>query len=415
MSAKNSQRFATRAVHAGVKPNPETGAIAPDISMAANYACRFGEIGFSAEGTDLDKVTYAYARESHPNGRQLEERLASLEGGEDAVVFASGIGAISGLMLHLLDPGDHAVISDISYAGAAEFVRGILHRKGVDVTLADMSDPADVARAVRRGTKLVYAETPCNPILKLVDIAALANIAHKAGAQLAIDSTFATPAVTRPLELGADFVLHSLTKFICGHADALGGVTIGRADAIRTLRQEIGTHLGATISPFNAWLIMRGIETLPIRMEAYARSANTLARFLEMHPFVTWVRYPGLPSHPQFSLAQRQMANGSGMICFGVKDVSAFGSLLERELSIFKFAASLGNSRSLILYCDTADLQRTTFRLDDQLLARYRKIAGEGFFRLSIGLEDCEDLEADLGGALDAAGQAVGKAPATAG
>jgi canavanine-gamma-lyase len=348
-------------------------------------------------------VTYAYAREGHPNGRQLEQKLASLEGGEDAVVFASGIGAISGLMLHLLDPGDHAIISDISYAGAAEFVRGILRRKGVKVTLADMSETADIQRALRPRTKLIYAETPCNPILKLVDIPAVAQIAHSVGAKLAIDSTFASPALTRPLELGADFVVHSLTKFIGGHADALGGVAVGRKADIRALRNEIGTHLGATLSPFNAWLILRGIETLPIRMEAYARSARIVAIFLESHPFVTWVRYPDLVSHPQFLLAQRQMANGSGMICFGVKDIAAFGRTINRKLSIFKFAASLGNSRSLILYCGTADLQRTTFQLETRLLQRYRKIAGDGFFRLSIGLEDADDLCADLAGALDTA------------
>jgi cystathionine beta-lyase/cystathionine gamma-synthase len=402
MTSQRPQKFATRAVHAGIVPNPLTGAIAPDISVAANYACRFGEIGFSAEGTDESKVSYAYAREGHPNGRQLEAKLAALEGGEDAVVFASGIGAISGLMLHLLDPGDHAVISDISYAGAAEFVRGILRRKGVKATLADMSDASDVERAITPRTRLVYAETPCNPVLKLVDIPAVARIAHAAGARLAIDSTFASPAVTRPLDLGADFVVHSLTKFIGGHADALGGAVIGAKADMRALRNEIGTHLGATISPFNAWLILRGIETLPIRMEAYARSAKTVAGFLERHPLVSWVRYPDLPSHPQFLLAQRQMTNGSGMICFALEDNAALGAVLEKELSIFKYAASLGNSRSLILYCDTADLQRTTFQLPARLLQRYRKLAGDGFFRLSIGLEDADDLSADLAAALDA-------------
>lgn len=398
-------KLATRAVHAGVSPNPLTGAIAPDISLAANYACRFGEIGFSAEGTVLDKVTFAYAREWHPNGRQLEQKLASLDGGEDAVVFASGIAAITGLMLHLLAPGDHVVVSDISYAGTAEFVRGILRKQGVDVSLADMSDPDDVARkAARRPTRLIYAETPCNPILKLADIGALSGVARRVGAKLAIDSTFASPVITRPLELGADFVLHSLTKYIGGHGDALGGAVIGRKQDMTRLRQEIGTHLGATLSPFNAWLIMRGIETLPIRMAAYSASALAVAAFLERQPFVTQVRYPHLPSHPQFALAQRQMSLGSGMIVFAVRDAQALGAALDSSLRVFTYAASLGHSHSLILHCDTTDLQRTTFQLDDDLLSRYRALAGDGFFRLSIGLEDPEDLCADLERAFAAAG-----------
>ncbi|MGE0237086.1 MAG: PLP-dependent aspartate aminotransferase family protein [Parvibaculaceae bacterium] len=399
-----SDKLATLAVHAAVRPHPVTGAIAPDISMAANYAGRFGEIGFSAEGTDLDKVSFAYAREWHPNGRQLEEKLAALEGGEDAVVFASGVGAISGLLLHLLDPGDHVLVSDISYAGTAEFARGILERKGVVADFVDMSDLASVAAKVVPGkTRLIFAETPCNPVLKLADIAGLATIAKASGTRLAVDSTFASPVVTRPLALGADYVVHSLTKYIGGHGDALGGAVIGTRTAMTALRAEIGTHLGACISPVNAWLILRGIETLPIRMEAYSRSALTVARFLSEHPSVTRVRYPHLASHPQYDLARRQMALGSGMISFTVKDHERFGHALEGSLRIFKYAASFGHSHSLILHCDTRDLQRTTFKLDPAALQRYRDFAGDGFFRLSIGLEDAEDLCLDLKRALDAA------------
>lgn len=400
-----SDKMATLAVHAGIRPHPVTGAIAPDISMAANYASRFGEIGFSAEGTVLDKVTYAYAREWHPNGRQLEEKLAALDGGEDAAVFASGLGAISGLFFHLLNPGDHAVVSDVSYAGTAEFIRGILRKQGIIVDLVDMSDLAEVRRKIVPGkTRLIYAESPCNPVLRLADIAGLAEIARSAGAKLAIDSTFASPVITRPLAFGADYVLHSLTKYIGGHGDALGGAVIGAKTDITALRQEIGTHLGAAISPFNAWLILRGIETLPIRMAAYSSSALKIAEFLSAQPFVTQVRYPHLPSHPQYDLARRQMTMGSGMIAFTVKDQQKFGKTLEASLRIFKYAASLGHSHSLILHCDTKDLQRTTFQLDDEALGRYREFAGDGFFRLSIGLEDADDLCRDLERALDAAG-----------
>lgn len=395
--------FETRAVHAGHVPNPTTGAIAPDISISVNYACKWGEIGFSAEGTDEANSVLAYQREAHPNGQLLEARLASLEGGEDTVVFASGIGAISGLLIHLLGPGDHLLFSDISYAGAAEFVRNMLRSKGVEVTIADMADLQDVESKVQPNTKIIYAETPCNPTLKLADIEGLAKISKRNNAKLVVDSTFATPFVTRPLELGADFVIHSLTKYLNGHGDALGGAVIGSKADMAALRHEAGIHLGATLSPFSAWLILRGMETLPLRMAAYANTAEKLALFLESHPFVTAVRYPGLPSHPQHELCLKQMTNGSGMVAFAVKDADTFGKTFEDKFKLLKFATSLGQSQSLILYCDTEDLQRTTFQLDANQLESYKSFAGNGFFRLSVGLESVDDLIADLRGALDAA------------
>lgn len=398
--------FATRAVHAGVEADPLTGAIGPNIATSTNFAAAYGEVGFSAEGTNEDTVPFAYAREGHPNSDQLEARLAALDGGEAAVTFSSGIAAITGLILDRLSPGDHLVVSDVSYAGTAEFVRGFLRRKGIDVTLADMSDPDDVRRALRPETKLLHAETPCNPVLKLVDIAEIAGLAHDAGAELAVDSTFATPVVTRPLEHGADYVVHSLTKYYGGHGDALGGAVIGSEERMSALQHDVGVHLGATLSPFNCWLIMRGIETLPIRMRAYSEAATTVARYLEPHEGVEAIRYPGLESHPQHELAQRQMDLPSGMISFRVTDADRFGRGLADNLRIFQFAASLGLSRSLILYCDTDDLQRTTFQLDDEHLSRYREFAGDGFFRLSIGLEDPADLCRDLGSALSVLSEA---------
>jgi methionine-gamma-lyase len=271
-----------------------------------------------------------------------------------------------------------------------------------------MANPADVRAAIRPNTKLIYAETPCNPIMTLADIAALAEVAHQAGAVLVVDSTFASPAVTQPLTLGADFVVHSLTKYCAGHGDAMGGIVVGRdAAVIDQLRREIGTHLGAMLSPFNAWLIMRGLETLAVRMPAYAASATRVAEFLERHPFVTAVRYPGLPSHPQYALAKRQMATPSGMLAFTVRDAKAFGKVIDSTFNIITYAASLGESRTLLLYCDTADLQRTTFRLGEAAFARYRAFAGDGFFRMSVGLEDPIDICADLNAAFAAASEAL--------
>ncbi len=396
----NGMRFSTLAVHGGIQQDPVTGAIGPNIATSTNFGAEYGTVGFSAEGTVEEAVPFAYAREGHPNAAELEHKLALLEGAPEAVVFSSGIAAISGLILQLLGPGDHLLVSDVSYAGTAEFTRGFLRRKGVSVTVADMSDLDDVKAALRPGTRLVYAETPCNPVLKLVDIAELARLVHEHGAKLCIDGTFATPAVTRPLELGADYVVYSLTKYMGGHGDALGGAVLGDAEAMNALRREVGVHLGATLSAFNCWLILRGLETLPIRMAAYARGASQVARFLAGHPGVTWVRYPGLPSHPQYALAQRQMSSPSGMIAFDVVDHERFGRGLKDKLKLFYFAASLGLSRSLILDVNTADLQATTFQLDDEHLRRYRQWAGDAFFRLSIGLEDPDDLTADLDRAL---------------
>jgi len=392
--------FSTRAVHGGIQQDPVTGAIGPHIATSTNFAAEYGTIGFSAEGTVEEAVPFAYAREGHPNAAQLEEKLALLEGTSAAVVFSSGIAAISGLILQLLEPEDHLLVSDVSYAGTAEFTRGLLRRKGISVTFADMSDLDDVKAALRPNTRLVYAETPCNPVLKLVDIAALAQLVHGDGAELCIDGTFATPAVTRPLELGADYVVYSLTKYMGGHGDALGGAVLGEAAPMNRLRHEVGVHLGGTLSAFNCWLILRGLETLPIRMAAYARGASQVAQFLADHPMVTWVRYPGLRSHPHYALAQRQMISPSGMIAFDVVDHERFGRGLKDQLKIFHFAASLGLSRSLILDVSTADLQRTTFQLDEEHLRRYREWAGDAFFRLSIGLEDPDDLIADLERAL---------------
>jgi methionine-gamma-lyase len=249
-------------------------------------------------------------------------------------------------------------------------------------------------------TRLVYAETPVNPLLRLADIQAMAGIAHAAGAELAVDSTLATPIATRPLELGADYVLHSLTKYLGGHGDALGGAVIGGRERLAQLRHVGVIHGGGVLSPFNAWLILRGVATLPLRMAAHAESAGRVARFLEQHPRVTRVIYPGLPSHPQYELASRQMANFSGMLTFQVADGPAVARLLPERLEVFHYAVSLGHHRSLIFYLSTDELQNTSFRLDAEHLSRYRTLAGNGIFRVSIGLEDPDDLCDDLDRAL---------------
>ena len=242
----------------------------------------------------------------------------------------------------------------------------------------------------------MHAETPVNPILRLTDIRAVADIAHAAGAELVVDSTFATPIATRPIELGADYVLHSLTKYLGGHGDALGGIVVGSAERMARLRQDTGIHFGGTISPFNAWLIMRGMATLPIRMAAHAENARRVSEFLESHPKVSRVIYPGLPSHPQYDLAKRQMANFSGMVVFQTKDGVKSAHRMAEKLEIIHYAVSLGHHRSLIFYLITDDMLKNSFRLPGKQLASYREWAGDGIFRLSVGLEDADDLCRDL-------------------
>ncbi|RJX35909.1 MAG: PLP-dependent transferase [Desulfarculus sp.] len=388
----------TRAVHAGEEPDPCTGASAPNLVMSTTFVADPGA-SFSIEGFE-EGAGYIYSRWANPTVAQLERKLAELEGAPACLAFASGMAAISALFLHLLRPGDRLLISDVSYAGAAELAKGLLTELGVEVDRVDMSDLAAVARALSRPARLVYIETPCNPILRLTDIASVAGLAHAQGAVLAADSTFATPVATRPLELGADYVLHSLTKYLCGHGDAVGGALLGPREEMARVRKEMLVHVGGVLSPFNAWLILRGAATLPLRMQAHEQAALVLARFLEGHPQVRRVIYPGLDSHPQHALAARQMANFSGILTFQVADGPAAARVLAERLRVIHYAVSLGHHRSLIFYMHTDDLLASSFPLIPEQEAAYRAFAGEGLFRLSVGLEDPEDLMTDLDQAL---------------
>ncbi|MBB4196750.1 cystathionine gamma-synthase/methionine-gamma-lyase [Rhodoblastus sphagnicola] len=389
---------ATTAVHAGLsEPRPGEPVLNPLVPATSYYADP-DVIGFSA--SDLgDDAPHFYARWSHPSAAALEQRLARLDGGEAALTFASGMAAVSGLVLHKLQAGDHFIVSNVCYAGVAEFAR-TLPKYGIAVTAVDASDLVSVANAFRPETKLVHIETPANPILRLADIAAIAQLAHAAGAELSVDSTMATPIATKPLELGADFVVHSLTKYACGHGDALGGAVIGRRGAIEALRRDALIHLGAVLNPFAAWLISRGLETLPQRMAAHADNARAISTWLETAPGVTRVIYPGLPSHPQHELAQRQMKNFSGMLSFVINDGEAVARRLARKLKLVAYAVSLGKTRSLIFHIPTDDLLRTSFALEGRDAEAYRAWAGDGVFRLSAGIEDAGDIIADLEQAL---------------
>jgi len=277
-------------------------------------------------------------------------------------------------------------------------VRDSLPRWGIDISPVDTSDLEQVADAITPKTKMLWIETPANPIMRLSDIEALAELAHGRGVEdVVVDSTFATPMATRPLELGADFVVHSLTKYIGGHGDAMGGAVLGRAADLDALNLEAMVHYGGVLSPFNAWLILRGAATFPLRMKAHEETAMAVARFLEGHDAVTRVYYPGLPSHPQHDLARRQMRNFSGMLTFQTRDGGR--TVAERMidgLEVIHYAVSLGHHRSLIYWIPTEMLMQSTFRLTPEAETRYRDFAGDGVFRFSVGIEDPDDLCADL-------------------
>ncbi len=397
---KNSRAVGmkTAAVHAGHPPNPVTGASAPDLVMSTTFVIDPG-VAFSADEL-TDESPFVYTRWGNPTVRQLEEKLAVLEGTEDCVCFASGMAAITALFLYCLKSGDHVVMSDVTYAAASEMANDRWPHLGIEVTRVDTSDAENVHRALRPNTKLVYLESPANPLIRLTDVAAVTEMAHDAGALVAVDSTFSTPIGFRPADLGADFVVQSLTKYICGHGDAIGGSVAGNKDELVKLR-GLAIHVGGVLSPFNAWLILRGAATLPIRMVAHEEGAMAVARHLEQHPKVTRVIYPGLPSHPQYRLATRQLKNFSGMLTFQVADGPAAAKLLSERLQVVHYAVSLGHHRSLVCYLSTADLMRSSFHLTPEQEASYRTYAGDGLFRMSVGLEDAADLIADLDQALE--------------
>jgi cystathionine beta-lyase/cystathionine gamma-synthase len=400
MSSSRKKAFSTRSIHVGEPTEAGTQAVEPSLVLSTNFVFNPDEAGFSAETLD-EKTPNVYARWSTPTVRALEAKLADLEDGEDALSFASGMGAISALFLGTLRGGDHLVLSDVCYAGVAELARNTLPGFGIEVTTANFSDLDAVSAAIRPNTKLLWAETPCNPILRLTDIAAVAAIAHAAGARFGVDSTMATPVATKPLTLGADYVAHSLTKYLNGHGDALGGAIIGRKEAMGKLRQGALIHFGGALSPFNAWLIRRGLHTLEVRMKAHQENALRVASYLESHPAIRRVIYPGLPSHPQYALAQRQMTNTAGMLTFQTKEDGAeVARRFYRKLQDFTYAVSLGKQRSLLFYIPTADILQSSFSLQGAALASYREYAGDGIFRVSIGLEGAEDLCADLDQAL---------------
>lgn len=388
----NEYGFLTRAVHAGNDVDKDTGAIKRPITMANSYELPYdpSDLNWSSAGKTL------YTRNGGSNQQYLQEKLCILEGGEDCVALASGVSALSGIFFALLKSGDHVVFSNVTYIAVYRLLHELLPSKyGIETTITDTSDLEAVKAAVRPNTKLIHIETPANPTLKISDIEEIAKIAHNNGALLSVDNTFASPYNQRPLELGADLCVESLTKYINGHGDAMGGAVIGAKAVIDKIKSESMINNGGVLSPFNAWMIMRGAVTLPLRMKQHNDSALAVARFLESLDAVRFVSYPGLESHPGYKIAKKQMKNGySGVMAFGLKADHDTHNRFVSHLKVITSAVSLGHDESLIVFLGE----------DDERQYLYPEEFHGGFFRLSVGIEDAEDIIQDIRQALDKVG-----------
>lgn len=389
------QGFSTRAIHLGYEPSEHQGALTPPIFMTSTFAFETAEAG--SEMFRGERPGYIYGRTRNPTQTILEERMASLEGGEAAMATASGMGAISSVMLTLLSPGDEALIDHTVYGNTFAYFTQALTRFGVVVKLADFTRPETVAGQLGEKTKVVFFETPANPNLRVIDIAAIAGMARRTGALVVVDNTFATPVLQRPLESGADIVVHSATKYLGGHGDLLAGIVVGPAAVVRQVRQTgLRWMTGATLSPFNCFLLLRGLKTLEIRLERHSASGLAVARMLESQPKVASISYPGLESFPQHDLARRQMSAFGGLIAFELDGGIDMGMALMNRLRLVTRAVSLGDTETLIQH--PASMTHAIYSAEE----RARHGIGDGLLRLSIGLENADDILDDLEQALNA-------------
>ncbi|HEX7593804.1 MAG TPA: aminotransferase class I/II-fold pyridoxal phosphate-dependent enzyme [Anaerolineae bacterium] len=378
----------TLAIHAGETSDPTTGALVPPLHLASTY-----HLGTAENGAAIfagEKEGFVYSRWGNPTVEVLQQRVAALENAPAALCTASGMAAIMTAVLNVVRAGDHMISAKAIYPSAYHLFDVELRALGIDTTFVDATDARNVAAALRPNTKLVYLESPGNPILALCDLAAIADLARGAGVLTICDNTFATPINQRPLDLGIDVVIHSMTKYFCGHGDAVGGVIAGRADFVKRCADEPLRYFGGILSPFNAYLILRGTMTLPLRVERHNANALAVARFLEKHSQVSWVSYPGLESHPQYALAQKQMSGFGGMVCFDLKGGVQAGARLMNAVKLCALAVSLGDARSLITH--PASTTHSVVSREQRL----SQGVTDGLVRLSVGLEDAEDIIADL-------------------
>lgn len=381
--ARRKRGFATRAIHDGQAPDPRTGAVTVPIYQTSTYAQR-------APGVHKG---YDYSRTDNPTRTALQEAIASLEGGRHGLAFSSGMGAASTLMLSL-KKGDHVVSARDVYGGTYRLFEQVMRPFGLTFTFVETSDARQLERAIRAKTKVVWIESPTNPLLRITDLKKAARLAHKAGALCVVDNTFASPYFQQPLALGADVVLHSTTKYLAGHADVVGGALVVDDDGLHERLKFLQNAVGATPGPLDCWLTLRGLKTLAYRMQAHERNATRVATFLEMHPRVKRVYYPGLPSHAGHAVASRQMSGFSGMVSFEVKGGLKQAERVLARLRIFKTAESLGGVESLV------ELPAIMTHASIPKKERLKAGLDDGLIRLSVGVEEGDDLLEDLRQAL---------------
>ncbi len=379
-------KLETKCVHAGQVPDPVTGSIIPPIYQTATYV-------LPEVGRDLG---FDYTRSSNPTRKVLEENLAALDSGRYGVCYASGMSAVDAVM-KLLKSGDHVVCSDDVYGGVSRHFNQVLTTYGLDFTYVDSTDPQNVADAIRPETRLIWLETPSNPLIKITDITAVAKIGKAAGIPVGVDSTFATPVFLRPLELGADIVMHSTTKYLSGHNQIIGGALVVNDQAIFERLKFIQKTIGAVNSPFDSWLTLLGIKTLHLRMYRHDQSGLRIARFLEAHPKVSRVSFPGLESHPQRAIAEREMSGYGGMMSFELKGGIPAGKAMMNGVRLCGLAESLGSVETMITH------PATMTHVDVPADERNARGLTDGLVRLSVGVEDPDDIENDLAQALDKA------------
>ncbi|HEX5566268.1 MAG TPA: cystathionine gamma-synthase [Streptomyces sp.] len=379
---RTAQHFETLAIHAGQEPDPTTGAVVTPIHQVST---------FKQDGVGGLRGGYEYSRSANPTRTALEENLAALEGGRRGLAFASGLAAEDCLLRALLVPGDHVVIPNDAYGGTFRLFAKVAERWGVQWSVADTTDPAAVRAALRPRTRVIWVETPSNPLLGITDIAAVADVARTAGARLVVDNTFASPYLQQPLALGADVVVHSTTKYMGGHSDVVGGALV-TADA--ALGEELAFHqnaMGAVAGPFDSWLVMRGVKTLAVRMDRHCANAARVTEMLTSHPKVTRVHYPGLPSHPGHEIAAKQMRSFGGMVSFQVAGGEEAALEVCSRTELFTLGESLGGVESLIEHPG---------RMTHASAAGSELEVPSDLVRLSVGIEAVDDLVADLTAAL---------------
>jgi methionine-gamma-lyase len=384
--------FATLAVHAGEAPCPATGALDTPIYQSTTFVSADADEMAAVYGEQ--KPGYMYTRYGNPTIHALEAKLAALEGGEAALATASGMAAVSTAILGYVKTGDHVVAARSLYGSSYNFLNKKLPRMGASATFVESTGVEDFERAIQPNTRLIYFETPSNPVLDVVDISDIAALGRSRGIPTMLDNTFASPALQQPLRLGVTVSVHSATKYLCGHGDAMGGAIIGSREYISLLVHEVIRDFGGIISPFNAWLILRGIRTLHLRMPAHCSNAQQIAEFLAAHSKVEHVNYPGLPGHPGHEVASKQMSAFGAMISFEAKGGYEAGKRVMDGVRLFARAASLGDTRSLIVHPASTSHRAVP--------PEERRAIGitDGLVRLSVGVEAAADLIGDLGQAL---------------